>query len=63
MGYSDPPSVFARDGSLQPSSYADARSLDDVIAIEGRLRAVSEHDGRMQIAKVSAEYGPCENPP
>ena len=26
------PSVFSRDGSLRPSSYADARSPDDVIA-------------------------------
>lgn len=35
MGYSDPPSVFSRDGSLLPSIYADVRYIDDVIAIEG----------------------------
>ena len=31
MGCSDP-SVFSRGGSLLPSSYADARYIDDVIA-------------------------------
>ena len=29
------PSVFSRDGSMLPSTYADARSPDDVTAIEG----------------------------
>ena len=49
MGYSDPAlpprwesrstqSVFARDGSLLPCSYADARAPDDVIAIEGNIQ-------------------------
>ena len=32
MGYSDPPSVFSRDGTLLPSSYADVRYIDDAIA-------------------------------
>ena len=27
--------MFSRDGSLLPSSYADVRYIDDVIAIEG----------------------------
>ena len=28
--------MFSRGGSMLPSSYADARCIDDVIAIEGR---------------------------
>ena len=31
--------MFSRDGSLPPSSYADARYVDDVIAFEGRSSA------------------------
>ena len=41
MGCSNPPFplppslVFSRDGSLRPSSFADVRCIDAVIAIEG----------------------------
>ena len=31
MGYSDPPSLFARGGSLLPSIYADALYIDAVV--------------------------------
>ena len=34
-GSEHPISVLSRDGTLLPSIYADARYIDDVIAIEG----------------------------
>ena len=43
MGYPDPhppPSVFSQGGSLLPSTHADARCIDDGIAIEMLTRVV-----------------------
>ena len=37
MGYSDPPSVFSRGGSLIPSITADARCIDDVIVSKAMI--------------------------